>query len=70
VDETLAVDLTTVLVALVIFGVIGALIAPRKGVSPWEGFALGFILGIFGVAYLAIKRDKPQMPYWTAGPPR
>jgi hypothetical protein len=42
---------------VLVFGSICALIAPRKGYTPGGGFAIGAVLGILGVAYLALKDD-------------
>lgn len=54
-------DLSVVIAWVLVFGTLGALIAPRKGLRPVDGFALGAILGILGVAYLALRSDKaPQ----------
>jgi hypothetical protein len=42
-----------------LFGTIGALIAPGKGLSPGVGFVVAGIFGIFGVAYIALLTPKP-----------
>ena len=40
-----------------IWGIVGALIAPRKGYTPGGGFAIGAVFAIFGIAYLALQPD-------------
>lgn len=40
-----------------LFGSIGALIGPRKGLLPRDGFIIAGVFGIFGVAYVALKED-------------
>lgn len=45
-----------------IFGTLSALIGPRKGKDPKEAFFWGAILGIFGLALLAIQPDDPLPP--------
>lgn len=46
----------------IVWGVIGALIAPRKGWTPGGGFALCALFAIFGVAYLATRPDVEPLP--------
>lgn len=43
-----------------LFGTIGAVVAPRKGRTPWSGFVLAGIFGIFGIAYLVVQPDTEQ----------
>ncbi|MEP7360734.1 MAG: zinc ribbon domain-containing protein [Chloroflexota bacterium] len=54
---TSAILLIVLLAWVAVFGTIGALIAPRKGLIPRDGFLVAGTLGIFGVAYLALKED-------------
>jgi len=50
---------------VLVWGTIGALIAPRKGWTPGRGFAFSAVLGIFGIAFLALQPDVP-----TGTPPK
>ncbi len=52
--------LPLIVVVWVICGIIGALIAPRKGWDPSGGFVVGVIFGVFGIAYLSLQRDAAQ----------
>ncbi len=40
-----------------LWGTLGALVAPRKGYPPSYGFGVAGVLGILGLAYLALKPD-------------
>lgn len=52
-------DLILVYAAVgLVCGIVGALIAPRKGMSPGVGFAVGFLLSLIGLAWIAIQSDK------------
>ncbi len=44
-----------------LFGTIGALIAPRKGLLARDGFIVAGVIGIVGVAHLALKEEV--LPY-------
>ena len=56
--------LDTLLVAVIVFslicGVVAAVIGHRKNLSVGQSFALGALLGIYGVA--SVVRDKPGLP--------
>lgn len=54
--------LWTIVVWFCLWGVPGALIAPRKGISPIAGFVTGGLFAIFGLAFLALQKDEPSMP--------
>lgn len=43
-------------VGATIAGIIGALLAPSRDLPPWAGFLLGLLLGVFGIAIVALIR--------------
>lgn len=49
--------LAAILFVAFVCGIIGALIAPRKGYTPGGGFVMCGLFTIFGIAYLALRPD-------------
>lgn len=50
-------DWTWIVLWVGVFGVMGALFAPRKGYTSAGGFVMCAVFGIFGLAYLAFQKD-------------
>lgn len=50
-----------VLVAALVFGVIGMLAGQRKGHPVW-GFSMGFFLSVIGIAIVALSRASGNPP--------
>lgn len=57
------------LVLLPLFWLLGVYVAGEKGRSGWEGFALAFVFGPFGVIVEALlpRREKPASADRSAG---
>jgi hypothetical protein len=52
-----------------ITGVICALLAESRGYTPGGGFALGLVLGVFGLIYLALRPKVIEVvPVMPVGP--
>ena len=49
---------TWIIVVWIGSAIVGALIAPRKGLLPRDGAIVGGTLGLIGVLYLALQEDR------------
>lgn len=56
------------LVWFVLWGIPGALVAPRKGLPTWGGFLASGLFAIFGLAALVLLPDEKDGPPAKAGP--